>query len=33
MWSRSYYVGSIGAVSEQTVRRYIANQKTRAEDV
>ncbi len=33
MWSRSYYVSSIGAVSEQTVRRYIANQKTRAEDV
>ena len=33
MGSRSYYVGSIGAVSEQTVRRYIANQKTRAEDV
>ena len=33
MWSRSYYVSSIGAVSKQTVRRYIANQKTRAEDV
>jgi Helix-turn-helix domain/Transposase IS200 like len=28
-WSRSYYVGSIGTVSEATVRRYIANQKTR----
>ena len=22
-WSRTYYVGSIGAVSEETVRRYI----------
>jgi len=32
-WSRSYYVRSIGAVSESTVRRSIANQKTRAEDV
>jgi putative transposase len=30
LWSRSYYVGSVGTVSEQTVRRYIANQKTRA---
>jgi putative transposase len=29
LWSRSYYIGSIGTVSEQTVRRYIANQKTR----
>lgn len=33
MWSRSYYVGSIGTVSESTVKRYIANQKTRAQDV
>lgn len=33
MWSRSYYVGSIGTVSESTVRRYLANQKTRAQDV
>lgn len=29
MWSRSYYVGSIGAVSEETVRRYIEMQKRR----
>jgi putative transposase len=27
--SRSYYIGSMGTVSEQTVRRSIANQKTR----
>ena len=33
LWSRSYYVGSIGTVSESTVRRYIANQKTRAKNV
>jgi putative transposase len=33
MWSRSDYVGSIGTVSESTVRRYLANQKTRAQDV
>jgi putative transposase len=33
LWSRSYYVGSMGAVSESTVRRYIANQKTRAQNV
>lgn len=30
LWSRSYYIGSIGAVSEAKVRRYIAEQKTRA---
>jgi len=29
LWSRSYYVGSTGTVSEATVRRYIANQQTR----
>jgi putative transposase len=27
LWSRSYYVGSIGHVSEKTVRQYIAAQK------
>jgi putative transposase len=27
LWSRSYYVGSIGRVSEETVRRYIEEQK------
>jgi putative transposase len=30
LWSRSYYIGSVGHVSEATVKRYIANQKTRA---
>jgi putative transposase len=30
LWSRSYYIGSIGAVSETTVKRYIENQKTHA---
>jgi putative transposase len=30
LWSRSYYIGSIGAVSKATVKRYIANQKPRA---
>ena len=29
LWSRSYFVGSVGAVSEATVRRYIAQQETR----
>jgi putative transposase len=28
LWSRSYYIGSIGAVSEATVKRYIAKQRT-----
>lgn len=27
MWSRSYYVGSIGHVSDETVKRYIEMQK------
>ena len=27
LWSRSYYVGSIGQVSEEAVKRYIENQK------
>jgi len=26
LWSRSYYIGSIGHVSEDTVKKYIANQ-------
>jgi REP-associated tyrosine transposase len=30
LWSRSYYIGSIGAVSEATVKRYIAEQKSHA---
>lgn len=29
LWSRSYYIGSIGHVSEATVRRYIESQKGR----
>jgi Transposase and inactivated derivatives len=29
LWSRSYYIGSVGHVSEATVRRYIENQKER----
>jgi|ERR1700745_2044453 len=28
LWSRSYYIGSVGAVSQTTVKRYIANQRT-----
>ncbi len=31
LWSRSYYVGSAGLVTEETVKRYIAEQKTRSE--
>lgn len=27
LWSRSYYVGTIGQVSEETVKRYIEAQK------
>jgi putative transposase len=27
LWSRSYYVGSVGHVSEETVGQYIAQQK------
>jgi putative transposase len=27
LWSRSYYVGTIGHVSEETVRRYIEEQR------
>jgi len=30
LWSRSYYIGSIGAVSEATVKRCIANQASHA---
>ena len=29
LWSRSYYIGSVGHVSKSTVRRYIENQKGR----
>jgi putative transposase len=30
LWSRSYYVGSIGHVSEAAIRRYIETQKGRS---
>jgi putative transposase len=30
LWSRNYYIGSVGHVSEATVRRYIAHQKGRS---
>jgi putative transposase len=29
LWSRSYYVGAIGQVSEESVKRYIEMQKSR----
>ena len=29
LWSRSYFIGTVGAVSEATIRRYIAAQKGR----
>jgi len=29
LWSRSYYIGTIGSISETTVRQYIENQKKR----
>jgi putative transposase len=29
MWSRSYFISSVGAVSEATIKRYIAEQDTR----
>ena len=29
LWSRSYYIGSVGHVSEATVRRYIERQQGR----
>ena len=27
LWSRSYYAGTVGHVSEATIKKYIANQK------
>jgi putative transposase len=30
LWSRAYYIGSLGAVSKVTVKRYIENQKAHA---
>jgi len=29
LWSRSYYIGTIGHISEETVKHYIKNQKKR----
>jgi putative transposase len=29
LWTRSYYCESVGAISENTVKRYIENQKAR----
>jgi putative transposase len=29
LWSRSYYAGSVGHLSEQTVRRYLETQRGR----
>lgn len=29
LWSRSYYAGTVGHVSEDTIRKYIADQKGR----
>lgn len=29
LWSRSYFIATVGAVSEATIRRYIENQKSR----
>jgi putative transposase len=31
LWSKSYFVASVGRVSEATIRRYIAEQTTRPE--
>jgi REP-associated tyrosine transposase len=30
LWSRSYYIGSAGHVSEEAITRYIASQKERS---
>ena len=27
MWTRGYYAGTVGHVSEETVKKYIENQK------
>lgn len=27
LWTRSYYIGSVGSVSEEVVKKYIENQK------
>ncbi len=30
LWSRNYYVGAVGTVTDATIRRYIEQQKTRS---
>ena len=30
LWSRSYYVGAVGHVSDKTIARYVAAQETRS---
>ncbi|MDD7256148.1 transposase, partial [Bullifex porci] len=27
LWTRSYYIGSVGVVSQETIMKYIENQK------
>jgi putative transposase len=29
LWTRSYYVESVGHISEETIKKYIADQKTK----
>ena len=29
LWSRSYYAGSVGSISEAVVRKYIEDQKSK----
>ena len=29
LWTRSYYVESVGHISEETIKKYIENQKTK----
>ncbi len=33
LWSQSYYVGGVGTISAATVKKYITQQKTRAQSV
>lgn len=28
LWSRAYYIGTVGNMSKETVRKYIRNQRT-----
>jgi putative transposase len=29
LWTRSYYVESVGHISEETIKKYIEDQKTK----